>query len=153
MFLLMRGIVGVDERRFGLRVIIIFVIVLLGLSGRVDSDSVSRILTSAWDVISAQDSEAVDARRVLDSVRLAVVPNVAVLSSPLVVADTLLSVDDAVLLGEGRAKLASPGVESLFLQDPEKCSCNINTVKPVTKSSPSEAGVSYLGLGEALGQT
>ena len=62
--------------------------------------------------------EAVDSGGVLDGVGLAVVPDVAVLADPLVVARALLAVHHAVLLGEGGPELARPGIEPLLLQDP-----------------------------------
>ena len=61
--------------------------------------------------------ESVTARAVLDSVRLAVVPNVRVLSDPLVVATALLPEDYSVLLGEGSSELAVPNIEALLLQN------------------------------------
>ena len=62
--------------------------------------------------------EAVDSGGVLDGVGLAVVPDVAVLADPLVVARALLAVHHAVLLCEGGPELARPGIEPLLLQDP-----------------------------------
>ena len=62
--------------------------------------------------------EAVDPGGVLDGVGLAVVPDVAVLADPLVVACALLAVHHAVLLREGGPELARPGIEPLLLQDP-----------------------------------
>merc|ERR550539_1155804 len=68
MFLLVRGIVRVDEGRGLLGVVVVLVIVFFRLASRVDS------------------------------VGLPIVPDVAVLPGPLVVTDALLPVDDAVLL-------------------------------------------------------
>ena len=108
----------VDEGGVWLGVVIVLVVVFFGLPGRVDSDGVSRVLAPAGYVISSKNSEAVHPCRIPHGVCLPVVPDVAVLASPLVVADALLPVDDPVLLGEGRAELAGPSVESLLLQDP-----------------------------------
>merc|ERR1739842_62565 len=108
---------GVYKGALGLGVVVILVVVLLRLSGRIHGDGVGTVLAAAGDVISSEDPEPIDPGAVLDSVGLAVVPDVAVLPPPLVVAHTLLPVDHAVLLGEGGPELARPGVESLLLQN------------------------------------
>ena len=57
-----------------------------------------------WHVVTLQDPKAILASCVLDSDRLAVVVDVAVLTDPLAVSRSLLARDGAVLLGVGRPK-------------------------------------------------
>ena len=61
--------------------------------------------------------KTINTSRVFDSVGLAIVSDVAVLSNSLIVTHTLLPVHHAVLLGEGGPELASSCIESLLLQD------------------------------------
>jgi len=116
--LVMRRIVGVDKRRVRLGVIIIFIIILLDLSSSIHILVLSRGLSSARDMVTSDDSESVDSSGVLDSVGLAIIPDVTVLSDPLIVPPALLPVHHPILLGESRSKLSSSSIESLLLQDP-----------------------------------
>merc|ERR1712055_446495 len=109
---------GVDKRRARLGVIIIFIIILLDLSSSVHVLVLSRGLSPARNMVTSNDSESVDPSGVLDSVGLAIIPNVTVLSDPLIIPPALLPVDHSVLLCESRSKLSSSSIESLLLQDP-----------------------------------
>ena len=101
---LVRGVVGVDEGRFWLDVLIVLVVVLLGGSVAVHSGGPGRVLTSAGDVVSPEDPEPVHACAVLHGDLLPIGGGVAVLPDPLVVPLALLPVHHPVLLGEGRAE-------------------------------------------------
>merc|ERR550539_750798 len=60
MFLLVRGIVRVDEGRVLLGVVVVLVIVFFRLASRVYSDGVSSVLAPARNVVASKDPEAVD---------------------------------------------------------------------------------------------
>merc|ERR1719223_2038839 len=133
------GVMGVDEGvKIGVDGGISIVVVSEGLNGRlgllglnetgsggdgslscdvgVEGGAVEAVGTGG-NVSAVQDSESVLAGSVLYSVGLAVISNVGVLADSLAVKAGLLSEDNAIFLGKGRAETAVTGVESLLLQD------------------------------------
>jgi len=91
----------------------------LDRGGGLLSDERGRVLSvsSRGDVGTLENPEAVLAGGVPHSDGVPVLANVAVLPDPLSVSSTLLSEDGAVLLGEGGAVTAVPGIEPLLLED------------------------------------
>ena len=72
---------------------------------------------SSGNVVALEDSEAILARGVLHSDRLAVVVDVAVLADPLTVGGDLLPGDGAILLRVRRPEPSIAGVEPLLFQN------------------------------------
>ena len=60
LWLLVRGIVGVDEGGGGRRLVVVLVVVLLGLALLVSQDGVGCVLTARGDVVAAEDPEEYD---------------------------------------------------------------------------------------------
>merc|ERR1719158_1094400 len=91
----------------------------LNRGGGLLSDEGGRVLSvsSRGDVGTLENPEAVLASGVSHSDSIPVLANVAVLPDPLSVSGTLLPEDGAVLLGEGGAVTAVPGIEPLLLED------------------------------------
>ena len=54
---MMRWIIWIDERRSGLGVVIVFIVIFLGFSGRVGGHGIGGVLASAGDVVSSKNSE------------------------------------------------------------------------------------------------
>ena len=77
----------------------------------------SSSLASGRNVGPIQDSESVLACRVLDSVGLAILSDVGVLSNPVTVNVCLLPENVSVFSGEGSSGAAISSIESLLLQD------------------------------------
>jgi len=85
---------------------------LLGVEGgRVES------VGSGGNMRSVKDSESVLAGGVLHGVGLTVIADVAVLTDTLTSGSGLLSEDDSIFLGKGRAEPSVSSVETLLLQD------------------------------------
>merc|ERR1719309_1944828 len=130
--LVVGGVMGVDEWRLGPGVVIVFIIVLLNLSSLcIHILVVGRGLSTAGNVISSKNSKSIDSSRVFDSISFAIISNVAVLTNPLVVSATFLSVHNTIFLGKCRPKLSGSGIESLLLQNSSiaRISCELRSSK------------------------
>jgi len=84
---------------------------LRGEGGRVET------VGTSWHMGTAQNLESILAGRVLDSVGLAIIANIAVLTNSFASGSSLLSKNDTVLLGICRSESAITGVEPLLLKD------------------------------------
>merc|ERR1719289_756445 len=83
---------------------------LRGEGGRVET------VGTSWHMGTAQNLESILAGRVLDSVGLAIIANIAVLTNSFASGSSLLSKNDTVLLGICRSESAITGVEPLLLK-------------------------------------
>jgi len=84
---------------------------LRGEGGRVET------VGTSWHMGTAQNLESILAGRVLDSVGLAIIANIAVLTNSFASGSSLLSKNDTVLLGICRPESAITSVEPLLLKD------------------------------------
>jgi len=84
---------------------------LRGEGGRVEA------VGTSWHMGTAQNLESILAGRVLDSVGLAIIANIAVLTNSFASGSSLLSKNDTVLLGICRSESAITSVEPLLLKD------------------------------------
>ena len=148
----MRWVIWIDKRRGRDCVVIVFIVIFFWLSSSIDMDSISRVLTTTWDVVTSQNAknkmsidilkytlffllpESIDPCTVFDSVCFAIISHIAVLSHSLIVTHTLFSVDNSILLSKCRPKLASSCIESLLLKDSGKWGVT-NLSSAMTQSS------------------
>jgi len=84
---------------------------LRGEGGRVET------VGTSWHMGTAQNLESILASRVLDSVGLAIIANIAVLTNSFASGSSLLSKNDTILLGICRPESAITSVEPLLLKD------------------------------------